>query len=180
MAFKRIRLPNFHYGTPGPYFVTICTRLRICYFGEIINDEMHLSEIGNLVKSIWEEGSGIWTNVHFDAYCIMPNHLHAIIWFTDDGVAVPPSYTRLPWTPGYVRTFGSPSKDVSSLIRGFKSAATSHIHKAGFTDFGWQSRFNDRIIRDQTELEHKRQYIFTNPQRWNDDDMHPDAPPSEW
>jgi hypothetical protein len=47
---KLLRLKNFDYSTPGYYFVTICKKERIQYFGEIINRNIILNEIVNIVK----------------------------------------------------------------------------------------------------------------------------------
>jgi hypothetical protein len=37
------RLQNWDYGANAAYFITICTKNRIHYFGEIINKEMLLN-----------------------------------------------------------------------------------------------------------------------------------------
>jgi len=42
------RLQNWDYGWNAPYFVTICTKKREHYFGNIVDGEMQLSEIGGL------------------------------------------------------------------------------------------------------------------------------------
>ncbi len=44
------RLQNWDYGSNGVYFITICTKNRRHYFGEIINAEMHLNETGKLAE----------------------------------------------------------------------------------------------------------------------------------
>ncbi len=41
------RLKNWDYGGNGAYFITIGTKNRVHYFGEIADGEMGLSEIGN-------------------------------------------------------------------------------------------------------------------------------------
>ncbi len=43
------RLINWDYGSEGMYFITICTKNREHFFGEIRNGEMQLSEIGAIV-----------------------------------------------------------------------------------------------------------------------------------
>jgi len=40
------RLQHWHYGWDGAYFVTICTKDRECFLGDIVNGVMHLSGIG--------------------------------------------------------------------------------------------------------------------------------------
>ena len=44
------QLINWDYGSEGMYFITICTKNREHFFGEIRNGEMQLSEIGAIVK----------------------------------------------------------------------------------------------------------------------------------
>ena len=41
---KSIRLPDYDYGQPGLYFVTICTHNKACLFGEVVDDEMVLNK----------------------------------------------------------------------------------------------------------------------------------------
>ncbi len=53
--------------------------------------------------------------------------------------------------------------NVSNIIRGFKGAVTKQIHILGFSCFAWQSRFYDRIIRNERELNNTRKYIRNNP-----------------
>ena len=56
-----------------------------------------------------------------------------------------------------VRTLQSNS--IGSIIGQFKSICTKRIWNMGFRSFRWQSRFHDRIIRDERELYIKRKYI---------------------
>jgi hypothetical protein len=42
----------------------------------------------------------------------------------------------------------------------------------------WQRNYWEHIIRDNDSLERIRQYIRDNPARWDEDQMHPDAPPN--
>jgi REP element-mobilizing transposase RayT len=56
-----------------------------------------------------------------------------------------------------------PKNSLSLIVRSFKSAVSKHIHEIGFTDFSWQPRFYDRIIRDENELYNIRHYIDRNP-----------------
>jgi len=37
------------------------------------------------------------------------------------------------------------------------------------TDFAWQPRFHDRIIRNENELNRIREYIVKNPEMWERD-----------
>lgn len=68
----------------------------------------------------------------------------------------------------YKNEFGPQSKNVSSIIRGFKSAVTVQAKKIN-PDFGWQPRFYDHIIRNQQSYDVISQYIIDNPKKWVDD-----------
>ena len=76
------RLPNWDYGSAGYYFVTICTKGRDAFFGEIIKGEMGLSRIGEIVSEEWLKTAEIRPNVKIDAWVVMPNHVHLIVVIT--------------------------------------------------------------------------------------------------
>ena len=80
------RLQNWDYGSPGLYFITICTKDRIHYFGEIENDEMVLYELGLIVNAEWEKTLEIRPdmNLELGEFITMPNHFHAIIMIGDN------------------------------------------------------------------------------------------------
>lgn len=63
---------------------------------------------------------------------------------------------------------------VSTIIRSYKSAVTKRVRGTLRTDFGWQSRFYDYIVRSEQAFRTIRQYIRSNPTRWKQDDHHPD------
>ena len=77
------RLQNRDYAANGWYFVTICTRDgrrpafgdRICFFGDILNVEIQLSEIGQTAQKFWADIPNHFEHTYIDAYVIMPNHL---------------------------------------------------------------------------------------------------------
>ena len=76
---KQYRLPGYDYSRSGVYFVTICTKDRECYFGEIVDDKVVLSETGRIAKNFWLEIPDRFENVILDAWVIMPNHVHGIL-----------------------------------------------------------------------------------------------------
>ena len=126
-----------------------------CYFGEIIKGQMNLSEIGEIVKSEWLKSPEIRPdmNLELDEYVIMPNHIHGIIiigrnkYNVDDretencrrdamhGVSTS-GLTETPGIPVELFTLetsenksGPQRKNLSSIIRGFKSIVTKHARK---------------------------------------------------
>ena len=59
---------------------------RECYFGEIVEGHMILSEIGEIAKTEWLKSPEIRPdmNLILDDYIIMPNHIHGIIQIGDN------------------------------------------------------------------------------------------------
>ncbi len=76
---KPTRIPNWNYGFDGYYFITICTENKTCYFGDVIDSEMRLSEVGEMAKKFWLEISKHFPFVKLDYFVVMPNHIHGIL-----------------------------------------------------------------------------------------------------
>jgi len=89
------RLTGYDYSSPGWYFITICTKNRVQYFGEIVTVEtpdpgvlisqsakIQLSEIGQIADKYWNEIPVHFPHVNLDAFQIMPDHIHGIIQIT--------------------------------------------------------------------------------------------------
>ena len=210
------RLQGYDYGANGCYYVTICTGNRVCYFGEIVNSEMQLSEMGEVAQSEWLKTSELRPdmNLLLDAFIVMPNHIHCIVFIGDNkyntsGIgnthecrdamecrdvtccrdamhcvstespthAESPTRAESPAHTGFFahtrslahkNKFGVQSKNLASIIRGFKIAVTTYARKHHI-DFAWQERFHDRIIRDNAGLDNARAYIANNPKNWGND-----------
>lgn len=67
--------------------------------------------------------------------------------------------TRRNWKPG---TLGA-------IIIQFKSTHTKRIRSEGYDNFAWQSRYYDRIIRNDEEMERIFAYKQGNPAKWMED-----------
>jgi len=159
---KSARLKGYDYSQNGMYFVTICTKDHKEFFGEIINGEMKLNEIGEIVKKEWLQTSIIRSNIFLDEWIIMPHHLHGIIEINNVETTCQGVFKPNETSYRVVSMLGS-------VINQIKSICTKKIWKAGYFDFAWQSRFYDHIIRDDESLNKIREYIRTNPQRWEED-----------
>ena len=59
-------MPYWDYANAGWYFVTIFTKNREHFFGEIKNEIMGFSEIGMIVTSEWKKTEQIRDNVKLD------------------------------------------------------------------------------------------------------------------
>src|SRR5688572_5705019 len=76
---KSIRLAGWDYGSPGSYFITICTKEKEHFFGEIENSRMNLNETGIISQNCWLGIPDHYVNVSLGAFVIMPNHIHGIL-----------------------------------------------------------------------------------------------------
>ena len=61
---------------------------------------------------------------------------------------------------------------ISTIMRSYKSAVSHWAGKNGYAEFSWQSRFFDRIIRDERSLNTVRAYIIENLHHWDRDDYY--------
>lgn len=179
------RMQYWDYAWRGNYFITICTHDRERYFGYVKNQKMILSEIGEIAIAEWLKSPEIRPdmNLEMDEFIIMPDHLHGIIkigrnkyndygyWNNMDlmnsrdamhGVSTGNSNGISKKQPGPQR------KNISSIIRGFKSAVTIKARQI-HADFRWQPRFHEKLIRDERALNNIRRYIRNNPRKWVED-----------
>ena len=76
---KLNRLKEYDYSKNGYYFITLCTKDGIEYFGKIENEEMILNQFGETAERCWKEIPNHYDNVEIDEFVIMPNHIHGII-----------------------------------------------------------------------------------------------------
>ena len=76
---KPLRLRGYDYAEPGTYFVTVTTHDRTCWFGDVVNGAMRLTEIGHVVHEEWSAIPDRRTGVELDAFVVMPNHVHGVV-----------------------------------------------------------------------------------------------------
>ena len=201
------RLKGYDYGSNGLYFVTICTKEKIHYFGNIVETHDYASpiintnpvetddcpspnktnlktdnylslqehknikqthnhaslretEIGKVAREFWQQIPLHFPFVELDEFIVMPNHVHGIIFINK------PEETT--WIPN---NFGSQSRNLASIIRGFKASVKRFANQNNI-EFEWQSRYHDRIIRSYAELDNIREYIINNPIKWSTDEYY--------
>ena len=184
---QSIRLPGWDYRNAGGYFVTICIQNRECYFGNIVNGEIVLSETGKIANKFWLEIPDHSKYVQLDEFVIMPNHVHGILFLLDNEIKNPINHRDVacnvstvdnkPIDPTSKMTIEmsklSPKPgSISTIIRSYKSAVKRWTGMNGYKNFSWQPRFYDRIIRNDRELQHIREYVLQNPQKWDIDMNH--------
>ena len=76
---RSIRLQGYDYSQAGAYFITICTHGREYLFGEIVDGEMMLNELGRIVQEEWEKTPAIRLEIELDEFVVMPDHIHGIV-----------------------------------------------------------------------------------------------------
>jgi len=151
---RSIRLKGYDYSSQGAYFITLCTQNRENFFGYIEEGILHLNDAGEMVQKWYAEVAHKFANVTCDEMVVMPNHFHCIWQITtqEEGANIP------------------------AVVQWFKTMTTNeYIH--GVKELGWQPfdkrlwlrNYFERIIRDQQAYENIRNYIRTNPERWETD-----------
>lgn len=181
---KTARLNKWDYSSEGYYFITICTINRINYFGNIINRIMILSDIGNIAQNHWQQIPQHFPNILLDEYIIMPNHVHGIIQIIksthinnkqtrrDEACHDEPVETchGMSLQNNHSNKFSHPiHNSIPMIINHFKGSCTRAINQLPNQTrlFQWQTRYYDRVIRDDYELNKIREYIINNPKKIN-------------
>lgn len=174
---KKLRLENYDYSRNGAYFVTICTKDKMCIFWEPQNKwnnsneqdiqnvgavigrphtKIRLSECGKHVKISLDNIHTHYPDIHVDKYVIMPNHIHIILRIDAD--------LKTGGNDNDGRPMTAPT--ISQVINHMKGYVTRQI---GFSP--WQRSYNDHIIRNAREYAAYWQYIENNPVNWENDEL---------
>ena len=193
----RIASPRaiWHDYNGGIYFVTICTKGRVHYFGEISHGDSNVAEpIVNLTII------GQYTNIQFSnvtshypyakipLWVVMPNHIHAVVII--EGNEIPYERRNIEQAGvlknvetgrlvNNVETGRAPSLQkiddmkgwLSVVVGGLKSSISKFAHENAIP-FAWQPRFHDRIIRDTDEMNRIAEYIEQNVAKWAYDELY--------
>lgn len=169
---EKYRIPSaraswWDYKSAGAYFVTICTHEKRRCLGALTNGQNALSPAGEIAAANWLRLPDVFPHARLGSFIVTPNHLHGILMLTET-VSEHLSELLPEGLKGGITGAHNPmlNKGVSHMIRWFKGLTTHEIRKIDFT-FRWQSRFYDRIIRDEKEYQAIAAYIRTNPARWS-------------
>ena len=146
------RAPFWDYGWNAAYFVTICTHNRMHWFGEIVNGEMILSDIGKIAQQCWLEIPQHFPFVKLDAFVVMPNHIHGILIIDKPETHANPDHNSIP--PVETQNFASlnPNMHAPSETQNIASLhpnmhAPSMQYNNTQNKFGAQSQNLASIIR---------------------------------
>ena len=170
------RLQSWNYASAGMYFVTINTKNRKRYFGEIIkeNGEAFLkpSEIGTIALAEWHKSIEMRPDMNLESggFFIMPDHIHGVMIigknrYNSQRVDISGVDKAAMQCASPRSGFGPQSKNLASIIKGYKSAVTTYARKNNI-EFNWQSLFDDRIIHSYDDYCRVEYYIRKNPDNW--------------
>jgi putative transposase len=122
------------------------------------------TEIGKIAHAEWYKAIALRPdmNLELGEFVVMPNHIHGII------IIAANEYNTSREIIEYKNQFAPQSKNLSSIIRGYKSAVTTYARKNNIA-FDWQPRFHDHVIRSIEEYHRISNYIITNPAKWQAD-----------
>ena len=192
---QKYRVPSaratWHDYNGGMYFVTICTKDKIGYFGKVVDGKMWLNGLGKFAETCITDVSNHFPDTEIPVFVIMPNHLHAIVCIDGEmGINAPHRRDAAchvsKMNDGndgdaacHVSTLGQPKNiemqtiakkcgRLSAVVGGIKSAITRYANQHQIP-FAWQTRFHDHIIRDQSECNRIADYIDHNPETWIND-----------
>jgi putative transposase len=169
---KTTRLLDYDYTQAGVYFFTVCVKEWKRVLGEVVGEDVVLTKEGEIVQAAWNELPEHYEDIKLDAYVVMPNHVHGIVWIieakeTRVGEGLRPSPTKK------TKRHGLPE-----IVRAFKSFSARKINELRCTQGQpfWQRSFYDHIIRDDEDLYNHRKYIQENPLKWSLDEYYREIP----
>ena len=167
------RLQGYDYRQNGAYFITICTKDRVHFFGNISkpsNDRdpvMQLNELGELAEKFWMEIPEHFPFVELGNFVVMPNHTHGILIINKKQSTLDSGDVACNVSTMMAKISPKPGS-ISTIIRSYKSVVTKNARLIN-PDFKWQARFHDHIIRDTQSFNNIHHYIEKNPVNWNKD-----------
>lgn len=194
---RSIRLKGYDYSREGAYFITVCTKDKEWLFGDVINGEMQLNDMGNVALQCWKDIPKHFPNVVLDEFIVMPNHIHGIVIFNVGAKNISPDFRDDKTVSSIPRDGNVAAKDIlpifidggrnraknisplqqhgtsmtiGSVIRGFKIGVTKWARANVASHDLWQRNYYEHIIRNEAELSKIREYIINNPLNWETDE----------
>jgi putative transposase len=177
---RSLRLRTRDYSRDGYYFITICARNRENIFANFcvgarlalaqdLTPSLILTPAGRIVEENWRRITG--KNIKTDAFVIMPNHIHGIIFVKPHALGVEAGLAPAP--------LPDPIPALGDIIGAFISRCSLEYLK--FIDDNdlnesakiWQRNYYERVIRNKEELIAVRKYITSNPAHWLEDEENP-------
>ena len=161
---KKNRLDTYDYSSCGAYFITICTEdrreilSRIIVGGDVLDapKKEELLPCGEIAEKYINQLNDFYGDIVVDRYVIMPNHIHIMLFVSENGA---------PRTSPPTRQHTAVSCFVSTFKRFCNKEYCENI---------WQRSYYDHVIRDREDYEKHVRYICENPLRWRYDELYSD------
>lgn len=158
---KSIRLKAYDYSKTGLYFITICTKNKVCLFGQITKNVMILNDAGVMIEKEWLNLSERFHHICLHESMVMPNHFHAI----------------------YEVKNQKNTNIIGDIVGAFKSISTVEYIRGvkvnnwpPFEDKLWQRNYWEHVIRNENSHQKISNYIQNNPENWKIGDLKPYDP----
>jgi REP element-mobilizing transposase RayT len=183
---RSIRLLGHDYTRSGPYFLTICTHDRAL----ILNDP----RIRDICTSAWRFRLHLLADPEPWDFVVMPNHVHGVAWLPGRGAgAQHEEFLSLQRTSAFktddgrrypgeeaapLQQIGPTTGPLADFVGSFKSLTARRMNLLRRSSGApvWQRNYYEHIIRNDDDLARIREYILSNPGRWNEDPENPMVP----
>jgi REP-associated tyrosine transposase len=185
---RSIRLRGHDYRNGGAYFVTCCVQGKECLLGSVVETDMVLSECGQLIQRAWAAIPQRFPPVILDAFQVMPNHWHGVLVIPGPGLEPSlaaatgatvihprPAAIGAVVRPGQAPALQNSRPSLGDVIGAFKSVSTIAVNRllARAGQRLLQEDYFEHVIRNVDSLTKIRDYIRTNPARWQEDPENP-------
>ena len=77
---KSLRHPHYDNHADGVYYITVAVQGYQPLLGCVRGGAMVCSSAGRMVYEVWCQLPVRFSRVHLDAFVVMPNHVHGILW----------------------------------------------------------------------------------------------------
>ena len=146
---KRNRLEKYDYSSAGAYFITICTEgrreilSRIVVGGDVLDapKKEELLPYGEIAEKYIDQLDDFYGDIVVDRYVIMPNHIHIMLFVSENGAS---------------RT--SPPTKQHTTVSKFLSTFKRFCNKE-YGENVWQRSYYDHVIRDRQDYDKHVRYI---------------------
>lgn len=111
-----------------------------------------------MIAETWESMEFQFPSTMIDAFIVMPDHFHAVLYLATEFAENP---AELPTLGKVMQWFKTVTTD--QYIRGMRQNNWPTYNRKL-----WQRYYNDHIIRNTADLKRVRDYIEANPTRWSE------------
>lgn len=154
---KTTRLPDYDYSDPGYYFITLCTKEKRKFLGEVVGTglldgpKVQLSSYGEVAKAQLEQMADFYDTINLESYIVMPNHIHLLLRIQEKE---------------NMRTgrLSPTSSAIGKFVGTFKRFCNKRYGKNI-----WQMRSHDHVIRGEKDYLKIWSYIENNAAKWKQD-----------